>query len=279
MYDPAHVVEVLRRHLSQLTAHGGSLTRRRILELGPGNSLGQSVLLVLLGAERVVAVDVRRYATERTGRGVYRQLVDGLEGWITSGDLASEIEPGERAGRANELLPAGATFPRLDGRLDYRILDSPALPLETGTIDFAYSESVLEHVADPGALYRELARVMRPGGICSHVIDLRDHHHPDPLDFLRYGDRLWSWMQGRSAGFTNRLRESDHLALIERAGFERLDLRRTRLEPPAPLPPLAPRFRAYPEEELRTLTLVVALRRRPEGGKAPRPLDPAGRER
>lgn len=42
--------------------------------------------------------------------------------------------------------------------------DLGALPLPDGCVDVIMSRSVFEHLTDPGAVYREFARVLRPGG-------------------------------------------------------------------------------------------------------------------
>jgi SAM-dependent methyltransferase len=39
-----------------------------------------------------------------------------------------------------------------------------ALPLRAASVDLIMSRSVFEHLNDPGAVYREFARVLRPGG-------------------------------------------------------------------------------------------------------------------
>jgi len=42
--------------------------------------------------------------------------------------------------------------------------DLAHLPLSTASVDLIMSRSVLEHLTDPVAVYREFARVLRPGG-------------------------------------------------------------------------------------------------------------------
>ena len=43
--------------------------------------------------------------------------------------------------------------------------DLAHLPLPDGVVDIIMSRSVFEHLADPDAVYREFARVLRPGGV------------------------------------------------------------------------------------------------------------------
>ncbi len=42
--------------------------------------------------------------------------------------------------------------------------DLARLPIETGSVDLIMSRSVFEHLTEPEAVYREFARVLRPGG-------------------------------------------------------------------------------------------------------------------
>jgi len=260
MFDPDEASLLLAGHVQRLLEHGGELGHLRAIEIGPGNSLAQALILILLGAERVTAVDVREYATEENGGGVYGRVVKELEGWVETGRFASSIGAGERKQRSREFLPHGARFPTLGGALQYEITDGVRIPLGDDSCNFAYSVSVLEHVGDVGATYREMARILEPGSLMSHIIDLRDHHHPEPHDFLRYEDGLWSRMQGRSAGFTNRLRASDHLSLLEKAGFEILEVRQKDAERAPQKKDLASRFHPYEEADLKALTLIVVAK-------------------
>ncbi len=200
MNDPDYLVGILGTHLRRLREHGGSLDGMHALELGPGNSLGQGMLLCALGAESVTAVDVAHFANERSGRGVYATLAKRLPGHVSDGTFPAAVRTEDLAARLAELLPYGAAFPAIGGRLRYEITDGRHLPLPNDSVNFIYSCSVLEHVKEIGLAYDEMARVLRPGGMMSQMIDLEDHAHPDPYDFLRYGDRLWDLMQGRSPG-------------------------------------------------------------------------------
>lgn len=263
MFDPAYVAGILKIHVRHALEAGLRIEGLRCLEVGPGNSIGQAFVLCLLGAASAIAFDVRRYANERTGRGVYRELVQALLATppIDIGMPGPLPVVGIRE-RAQRMLPADRSFPILGGDLRYELLSGPVLPLAAASVDFAYSCSVLEHVPDIATTYGELARVIKPGGVMSHIIDLRDHHSDAPFDFLRYGDWLWSAMTSRSAGFTNRRRGAEHLQALRDSGFEVISERRVRADAPPPRDRVAARFSCFDDEELRSLTLVISARRR-----------------
>jgi 2-polyprenyl-3-methyl-5-hydroxy-6-metoxy-1,4-benzoquinol methylase len=60
-------------------------------------------------------------------------------------------------------------YPGLPAAIEWHCadVDDAALPLETSSVDAAVAIEVIEHVENPRALCRELARVTRPGG---HVV-------------------------------------------------------------------------------------------------------------
>jgi len=258
MSDPEMVSGILAVHLRALAAGLGRVKGIHACELGPGNSLAMAFVLSLLGATRVVAVDVRRYAKYCEGE-IYQICVDMLDGWFDTERFPPEFRPSEWRKEIPAILPAGARAPVLGDRIAYAVTDGRALPVEGGSLDFIYSCSVQEHVREPQHAYAEQYRALCPGGLVSHIIDVKDHHHSEPFNFLRYDDRLWEAMQGHSGGSTNRLRAQDHLDLIEAAGFEILNVRRRQAETPPRT--LAPRFRRFSDDELRTLDLVVSARK------------------
>jgi SAM-dependent methyltransferase len=47
------------------------------------------------------------------------------------------------------------------------------LPFPSGSFDFVFSTSVMEHVLDPGIALTQIARVLRPGGWSAHVFPSR----------------------------------------------------------------------------------------------------------
>jgi SAM-dependent methyltransferase len=62
-----------------------------------------------------------------------------------------------------DIEPVGADNPVID---EFRLIGPDGgWPLDDGSVDLAVSDFVLEHVVEPEAFVRELARVLRPGGV------------------------------------------------------------------------------------------------------------------
>lgn len=85
-------------------------------------------------------------------------------------DLAEAVGPQGRvvgvdgAPVAVETARAAAAA-RGDSTTVFEVADAYALPFEDDSFDVAHAHQVLQHLADPVAALRELARVVRPGGI------------------------------------------------------------------------------------------------------------------
>jgi len=64
--------------------------------------------------------------------------------------------------------------------------DCQQLPFRDSVFDTVVCTQVLEHVAEPQRLMREIARVMRPGGILLLTAPMLWPLHEEPYDFYRY---------------------------------------------------------------------------------------------
>lgn len=122
-----------------------------------------------------IAPDVVRRARQSLGQGhaaihaMVAQLLDarGASGVLAdigcgTGDLARLLKGRFAAVVAVDAvrydgLPAAVTFLQAD-------LDGPRLPLDDASVDTAAAVEVIEHLDNPRAFVRELARVTRPGG-------------------------------------------------------------------------------------------------------------------
>jgi SAM-dependent methyltransferase len=213
----------------------GSATRR-VLEIGPGSSLGALTCFLAAGVERAAGVDIEPFHGDRTAYYAalkrYLAVVEGFRWWRNY--AATDSDPGRSYPNSWDRVDLGA----LAARIDYRTpAPSDSLPFPAGSFDFAYSCAVLEHVENPAGTIAELSRVLEPGGLTTHEIDLR-YHGPssDQLKLLRWDDQEYAAMterygEGRGIDsilegtwrgevYCNRLRLSDWLDLFRDHGFD-----------------------------------------------------------
>jgi len=225
----------------------GELSGKTLLELGPGDSIASAIMAAAEGA-RAILVDSGAYV--RADIGSYLEFERSL------------------AAHGGKPLGLGAC-PDVDSilsRCGARYLThglESLKTIESGTVDCMFSQAVLEHVRRHEflATLRECRRILRPGGICSHRVDLRDHLGGS-LNNLRFSQRLWESKLFTSSGFyTNRISFSRMLELFVQAGFDVQvgEVRRWK-ELPLPKNKLAPEFAGVPVEDLCVQGFDVLLR-------------------
>jgi SAM-dependent methyltransferase len=182
--DAGYVRSVFEKH-SELVLSRRDLSGD-VLEIGPGGNVGVALLFLAAGADAATCIDEFPWVT--TNLPVYS-------------DLASDPES-------------------LLSRLEHRVEQIERTTLPSASFDIIYSHACLEHVTDPRLTVSQIARLLAPGGVTSHQIDLRDHRDfAQPLAFLRYP--TWTWRAAQSRrGWTNRWRRSDWEAAFRREGLE-----------------------------------------------------------
>jgi len=114
--------------------------------------------------------------------------------------------------------------------------------LAPGSVDWIFSQAVMEHVDDLDATYAACRAWLAPGKAMSHQIDFKSHGTAAAWNgHWAYSAGTWRMVRGARAYLINRAPHSMHRAAIEAAGFEILrDLRvvredglaRTRLSRP-----------------------------------------------
>ena len=232
--------------------------------LGAGlvNPLALPLLLFLGGAERVWVVE-----PTLAGPGAEWRLRGGIE------ELALRVLVGDVRSRHFTRAPA-----ELDGFADLRgLFFGPELagalradtvrllsqyfedaPVPDASVHLLTSRSVLEHVTETERCFDAMTRVMAPGGVMFHWIDLSAHDDGDPFAF--YYEPPATNGARRSDGL-NGLRLSDYLAAFRARGFAcrvvdpvlitDYDLHRR---------PLLPRYQRYDEDDLRCRRAVIVAR-------------------
>lgn len=157
------------------------ILNKRILEIGVGNSLGLTYLLIKQGAKEAIALDKERK----------------INYWL------------DKFMRKRMNIDAS--------KINFIKSSVERMPIPSESIDFCYSFAVLEHVRNPYHAVREIYRVLTKGAMTVHFIDLKDHRNPDnPLAFLAIRDTIWNLAQPH----TNRLRSMHWRKLFEGVGFE-----------------------------------------------------------
>jgi len=104
-------------------------------------------------------------------------------------------------------------------------VDMRATGFEAGSFDACISNSTLEHIPTDvlPAIWSEIIRVLKPGGLVSARIDYSDHYaHTDRsisrLNFLRFSEQEWR-RHNHGKHYQNRLRHKHHLDLMTASGL------------------------------------------------------------
>ena len=91
-----------------------------------------------------------------------------------------------------DLDPRVMENPNLD---EAKLADAGSIPYPDGTFDLVFADNVMEHLAEPAAVFREIGRVLKPGGRLLFKTPNKNHYMPliariTPHRFHQFVNRL-----------------------------------------------------------------------------------------
>lgn len=199
-----YAMQIARHQLQLVKDAGLSVEGLNFLELGPGWDFGPGLILASAGAKVTVADRFLSGWQQDFHAPLYHRLAEEWDGPVDQ--LKAAAEGGYEA-------------------TSLRRLQEPAealVSIADGSIDFVFSNAVLEHIVDIGAVAAELSRITRVGGRAAHQIDMRYHRDfSRPLDHLALVERDFVLSAEDSHNeFGNRFRPSEFIAHFGLNGFE-----------------------------------------------------------
>jgi SAM-dependent methyltransferase len=280
-------VQIAREHFS-------SLSGRHILEIGPGSNLGAGIIFRYLGAASYTGVelftdqDFNNWSTlnsiEALARIKYGNFLDNFNGVAVG--IAS-------TGELNDIISLEEQGIKLLQPKGFSQINLP-----DASVDMVYSNFTFEHLQNPRAIATEIARLLKPGAITAHFIDIEDHSDfANPFNYLIFSDEEWEARYGDGKtpewGYENRYRASDFRQFFATSGLTLLKCERLRSAKISDelLKRIAPRFKHYDRDDLQTVWLMIVATKpatqheldRPHSGEAnlgvlpARAEEPAGR--
>jgi SAM-dependent methyltransferase len=190
------------------------LADKKVLEIGFGDNVGVALKFLADGAGQVVCVD-KFYSCrdEDNERVIYEKLratlgAEQQRRFDSVVDLSNGIKIDEQKLR----------------RVYGKELPEFASGDELGSYDIIVSRAVIEEIYDPAPLFAACDRLLPPGGLMIHKIDLSDYHMfsgagMNPLTFLTISEWIYRRMAS-SSGIPNRKLLGYYRDLVRSMGYD-----------------------------------------------------------
>jgi SAM-dependent methyltransferase len=187
---------------------------KRVLELGPGFTIGVPLMFAADGASFVAGLD--KFVRLQNGPyfiALYTNIRENLSNeQRTAFDRAIRLKP------TLSLNPQFATY------IDHKELADSLQQLGPGSFDLIVSNAVIEEIYEPTVVFKAQGDLLRPGGVMVHRIDLRDYgmfskYGFHPLEFLTIPDWIYRRMV-EGSGQPNRRLIDYYRELGAQMGYE-----------------------------------------------------------
>jgi Methyltransferase domain len=253
-----------------------------VAELGPGDSIGIGIAALLSGAQKYFALDLVRYSNLQKNLEIFDDIVSMFAASSRIPDdfefpflyprldcydfpahlfalngLRESLAPARVAAIRSSIANSDAK----ESMISYKAPWNAPEVIEAGSVDFVFSQAVLEHVDDLDGVYAAMRRWVKSDGIMTHQIDFKCHGKASTWNgHWTYSDFVWKIIVGRRSYLLNRQPHSVHVKLIEKSGFVILNDTVLRSASVLRRAQLASRFSSLSDDDLTTSgAFIVAI--------------------
>lgn len=251
-----------------------------VAELGPGDSLGIGLAALLSGSKRLYVLDVVKYWDNKRNLKIFEELIEFFKNKIS---IPDNIEyPKVKPELENYSFPSNILSDNLlsetlsENRLNtirkeildinnpensfiiYHIPWNDSNIINNNTVDFIYSQAVLEHVEDLDNTYSTMRKWLKPSGLMSHTIDYKSHKVTKSWNgHWTFSDFEWNIVKGGKIFLINRQPFSKHIELHLKYGFKILVKVPVKLKNKLNINQLSSRFKKLSEEDITTSEVYI----------------------
>jgi SAM-dependent methyltransferase len=207
-------------HLSIISKHTNlDISKAHFFEFGAGSDLPQPLIFYMAGIKSQLIVDIQPHVRLR--------LVNDMIGKLNNcgAKLFNKTNSTYQC-LGNQPIAALSDLHQLFGIKYIAPMDARKTGLPDCSIDCCTNTFTLEHIPalDIKLIFKELYRIIKPGGIVSCFVDMNDHYayfdkSINVYNFLRFSSAEWQFINS-SVHYQNRLRYSDYHEIYEDCGFE-----------------------------------------------------------
>jgi predicted SAM-dependent methyltransferase len=198
-------------------------------------------MALLTGSEQYIGIDAVRHASTETNLAIFDILVGMLKDranipfdeecaairpelsnytfpheLFSDEDLDLTLEP-KRLEKLKRILVA----PGEGSAIQYLAPHGELATIRKASIDWIFSQAVLEHVDDLRETYQLCFRCLKADGYMTHQVDYGSHETASEWNgHWKYQQWLWTLMRGRRPWFINRIPYSVHVQLQKEASFK-----------------------------------------------------------
>lgn len=262
------------RHLLNWYSIKGNIPAK-VAELGPGDSMGTVLAALLSGCESAVALEVARYGSVEKNLKIFEELVELFKNkasipdnkeypkvvpFLDNYDFPNHIITDEilkkslSEERLNTIRQEIKDVYNPDNKLiKYHIPWNNDDIIDLETMDFVYSQAVMEHVEDVKGTYDAIYKWLKPDGLTSHSIDFKSHGITKSWNGYRtLSEFQWKIVKGGRLFLINRVPYSRHIEFQKKLNLKILKSIPYKKENDIPRGQFSDKFKQLSQEDMVT---------------------------